>query len=144
MLSMRYAWSLHFQWEQMECINQDITAAPDKRHANLRVNVNILPFPIFSAKVTDISWVLFQWKRTNCSTLSVRCFFLNHMSKWQEKETQQKWLSWIFTYANQRVNPWQENHVESILDMYWYLKKGKFYLLKFLKTVFFNHCMHEN
>lgn len=64
MLSMQYAWSLHFQWDQMECINQDITAGLDKKTANLKVTVNILPFTIFSAKVTDISWDLFQCKWT--------------------------------------------------------------------------------
>lgn len=46
----------------MECINQDITAGLDKKTANLKVTVKILPFTIFSAKVTDISWDLFQCK----------------------------------------------------------------------------------
>lgn len=55
---------LHFQWEQMECINLDITAALDKKAADLRATVNVLPFTIFSVKVTNISWDLFQGKWT--------------------------------------------------------------------------------
>jgi len=47
----------------MECINQDLTAALDRKTASLRVTVNILPFTTFSRKITDISQDLFRCKK---------------------------------------------------------------------------------